>query len=375
MPTEPLTDARIGIVIDGAYRITRLIAEGGMAAVYEAVQLRLNKRVAIKLMASRLSANRRALARFHREAEITSRLRHPHLVEVIDHGQSGTGEPYLVMEYLDGEDLDHRLRRVGRLPIEAVVRVVRQVASALNAAHLQGVVHRDLKPANIFLLQAPGETDFVKVLDFGISKVMAAHTRLTNAACAVGTPCYMSPEQATGMFDSIDHHIDQWALGCIAWEMLLGTRPFVGHDATALLSQIVRMEPLPLPPRVPGLSSRCCGGRCASGQSIGSPRFVILPTPSSPRRSAGPPRQQFLRRRCRSSRRRPTRTSGATTRFACNRGIESSRLMPSAWWSLGSFFSGPSCCSVRAPQARRRPRRKTTWSSRRRSARRCHCRR
>ena len=206
-------DALVGSVLEGAYRITRLIGEGGMGAVYEAVQLRLNKRVAVKLMARDLAANREALARFHREAEITSHLGHPHLVTVLDFGQAESGEPYLVMEYLEGEDLEHRLRRVGRMPIEAVVHVVRQVASALGAAHDQGVVHRDLKPGNVFLLQIPGEPDFVKVLDFGISKMKAARTQLTNASAVMGTPNYMSPEQATGMVEEIDHHVDQWALG------------------------------------------------------------------------------------------------------------------------------------------------------------------
>jgi serine/threonine-protein kinase len=172
------------------------------------VQLRLNKRVAIKLMSRDLAANREALARFHREAEITSHLGHPHLVTVIDFGTAESGEPYLVMEYLEGEDLDHRLRRVGRMPIEAVVHVVRQVASALNAAHDQGVVHRDLKPGNVFLVQIPGEPDFVKVLDFGISKMKAARTQLTSASAVMGTPNYMSPEQATGMIDDIDHRAD-----------------------------------------------------------------------------------------------------------------------------------------------------------------------
>ena len=139
--------ALVGTVLGGVYRITGLIGEGGMGAVYEAVQLRLNKRVAVKLMARDLAANREALARFHREAEITSRLGHPHLVNVMDFGQAESGEPYLVMEYLEGEDLDHRLRRVGRMPIEAVAHVVKQVASALSAAHGQGVVHRDLTPS------------------------------------------------------------------------------------------------------------------------------------------------------------------------------------------------------------------------------------
>ncbi len=253
MTAEPLPDAIIGTVLEGAYRVTRLIGEGGMGAVYEAVQLRLNKRVAVKLMARELAANHEALARFHREAEITSHLGHPHLVTVIDFGTAESGEPYLVMEYLEGEDLDHRLRRVGRLSIETAVHVVRQVASALNAAHDQGIVHRDLKPGNIFISQIPGEPDFVKVLDFGISKMKAARTQLTSASAVIGTPNYMSPEQASGMVEEIDHRADQWALGCIAWEMLLGRGPFVADDAGALFYQIIHQDPHPLTPRVPGL--------------------------------------------------------------------------------------------------------------------------
>ena len=245
--------APVGTVLEGAYRITRLIGEGGMGAVYEAVQLRLNKRVAIKLMARDLASNREALARFHREAEITSHLGHPHLVTVMDFGQAESGEPYLVMEYLEGEDLDHRLRRVGRMPVDAVVHVVKQVASALNAAHDQGVVHRDLKPGNVFLLQIPGEPDFVKVLDFGISKMKAARTQLTKASAVMGTPNYMSPEQATGMVEEVDHHTDQWSLACIAWEMLLGRGPFVADEVAAVLYQIINLNPHPLAPRVPGL--------------------------------------------------------------------------------------------------------------------------
>jgi len=124
----------------------------------------------------------------------------------------------------------------------------------LNAAHDQGVVHRDLKPGNVFLVQIPGEPDFVKVLDFGISKMKAARTQLTSASAVMGTPNYMSPEQATGMLDDIDHHADQWALACIAWEMLLGRCPFVADETAALLYQIINLDPHPLAPRVPGLA-------------------------------------------------------------------------------------------------------------------------
>jgi len=243
----------IGAVLEGAYQITRLIAEGGMGAVYEGIQLRLNKRVAVKVMARALAANDEALVRFHREAEVTSHLGHPHLVTVIDFGTSEAGEPYLVMEYLNGEDLDHRLRREGRLPMQTAVEITKQVASALAAAHAQGIVHRDLKPGNVFLVQLPGEADFVKVLDFGVSKIKAARTKLTRSTSVIGTPDYMAPEQATGMIDDIDHHVDQWALACIAWEMLGGRPPFVADDLGALLYQIINLDPQPLLKRVPDL--------------------------------------------------------------------------------------------------------------------------
>jgi serine/threonine protein kinase len=245
--------ALTGAVLGGVYEVTRLVGEGGMGAVYEAVQLRLNKRVAIKVMARELASNEEALARFRREAEVTSHLGHPHLVNVMDFGTTDSGEPYLVMEYLDGEDLDHRIRYLGRLPLETAVAITRQVASALAAAHDQGIVHRDLKPANVFLVKVKGEADFVKVLDFGISKIKASRTKLTRATAVMGTPEYMSPEQATGMIEEIDHRADQWALACIAWEMLSGHAPFIADDMSALFYQVINMDPHPLSRRAPGL--------------------------------------------------------------------------------------------------------------------------
>jgi serine/threonine protein kinase len=248
-----------GATLEGAYRLVRLIGQGGMGAVYEAVQLRLNKRVAIKIMSREQTTNMVTLARFHREAEITSQLGHPHLINVMDFGTSESGEPYLVMEMLDGEDLDTRLQKVGRLPLETMVRITRQSASALGAAHAQDVVHRDMKPANIFLLQVPGETEFVKVLDFGISKMKAARAKLTRASAVVGTPIYMSPEQTRGDADNTDHRADQWALACIAWEMLSGYPPFLSDDVNALFLQINRVDPPPLARHVsdlvPGVES------------------------------------------------------------------------------------------------------------------------
>src|SRR5207247_1702896 len=158
-------------------------------------------------------------ARFRREVQVTSQLAHPHIVHVSDFGNAPGGQPYLVMEYLEGEDLADRLHRVGRLSLETALGIVNQVASALAATHAKGIVHRDLKPENVFLLRVEGVSDFVKVVDFGISKVKHSDEKLTRASVMMGTPAYMAPEQATGRVDDIDHRTDQWALACLAWEM------------------------------------------------------------------------------------------------------------------------------------------------------------
>src|SRR6187549_2603680 len=135
----PQDPGLVGSVLGGSYKITRMIGQGGMGAVYEGVQLRLERRVAVKLMARELSANPEAIARFRREAEVTSQLGHPHIVQVFDFGEAPTGEPYLVMEFLEGEDLEKRIQRVGRLPLTAAAHVIRQVASALSATHAKGI--------------------------------------------------------------------------------------------------------------------------------------------------------------------------------------------------------------------------------------------
>lgn len=226
-----------------------------MGAVYEAHHLRLQKRVAVKLMTRTLASQQEALARFHREASVASRLGHPHLVNVVDFGSSEDGQPYLVMEFLEGEDLERRIQRAGRVPVQKALQIARQTASAVAAVHAKGIVHRDLKPANIFLVQVPGEPDFVKVLDFGVSKIRASRTKLTDDSRVVGTPEYMSPEQVSGSSDEVDHRTDQWALACIVWEMLAGRSPFSADDPNALFYQLRNLPPPPLAKHAPDLPS------------------------------------------------------------------------------------------------------------------------
>ncbi len=237
------SDPLLGQTINGAYRIDRLLEHGGMGDVYEADGLRLNKRVALKVMLRDLATDEEAFARFRREAEVTSWLAHPHVVQALDFGIICSGEPYMVMELLQGEDLDHRLRRIGRLTSRKTLHVIKQTAEALAATHAKGIIHRDLKPANIFLQMLPGEADHVKVLDFGISTVHNGSEPLTRSEALMGTPHYMAPEQALGQVDNIDERTDQWALACIAWEALSGRTPFVADTIPCLLFQVVHEAP------------------------------------------------------------------------------------------------------------------------------------
>ena len=248
-------DLPIGTILGEHYRVTRLIGVGGMGAIYEASHLGAGKRVAVKLMSKELAAHPEALARFRREVKVTTELAHPNIVDVFDFGETPTGEPFLVMEFLDGEDLGHRLERDGRVALNIAVQIVKQVASALSVAHAEGVVHRDLKPDNVFLLRvangavvADGAV-FAKVVDFGISKVLkAATTQLTVARAVVGTPEFMAPEQASGRIDWIDHRTDQWALAVLSWHMLSGRLPFWKPEVNLILTQVIGEEPTSLHP-------------------------------------------------------------------------------------------------------------------------------
>jgi len=176
-----------------------------MGSVYEAAHSRLPKRFAVKMIAGEAAKKREALSRFRREAEITGRLGHPNIIEVIDFNETEAGEPYLVMELLSGEDMASYIERRGALDLAEVGTMMAQITSALDAAHESGVVHRDLKPHNIYLV---GKEQRVKVVDFGISKIQGQTSSLTRDESIIGTPHYMAPEQIDGAATKVDWRAD-----------------------------------------------------------------------------------------------------------------------------------------------------------------------
>ncbi len=244
--------ALIGRTIAHRYKIHGLLGEGGMGAVYEAEHLSIGRRVALKRLHPELAVDAHAVHRFQREARAAGSTGHENIVDILDLGFAEDGAPYLVMELLEGESLADRLRRQTKLSPERAAVIAGQVLAALEAVHGQGVIHRDLKPDNVFLTRRSGRRDFVKVLDFGVSKVATTPeaTKLTRTGMMVGTPHYMSPEQARGMRD-LDHRVDLYAVGVILYECLSGQLPFRGTNYHALLQAILTGDAPPLQALVP----------------------------------------------------------------------------------------------------------------------------
>ena len=230
---------QIGQTLGGKYEIVRLLGEGGMAFVYEANHRRLQQRVAIKLLTPEFARDPELVARFEREARGVARLRTKHVARVMDVDTTPEGVPYIVMEFLEGRDLDAELTARTRLPLAEAVDIVLQTCGGLVEAHGMGIVHRDLKPANLFLAnELEGNDRVVKVLDFGISKFIGEATRLTSSGAVMGTVLYMSPEQVRAR-PGVDTRADIWALGVILYELLAGRAPWEGHShqiAAAIVS-------------------------------------------------------------------------------------------------------------------------------------------
>jgi len=230
----------IGQLIEGKYRIVRLIGEGGMGAVYEGENVRISRRVAIKVLHAGYTENKEVLQRFEREAQAAGRIGNEHILEVLDLGSLPNGDHYIVMELLDGEPLSGRIKRLQRLSPFELGPLTRQVLEGLKAAHDAGIYHRDLKPDNIFILrQRGGRPDFVKIIDFGISKFQPLSgdgMKMTRTGAVMGTPYYMSPEQASGSQEA-DHRSDLYSVGVIMFEAVTGQVPF---EAATLISSCSR---------------------------------------------------------------------------------------------------------------------------------------
>jgi eukaryotic-like serine/threonine-protein kinase len=237
-PTDEL-DLLVGSTVAGKYHIDRLIGRGGMGAVFQATNAGIGKRVALKFLGAETSRDGDAATRFQREAEAASLAESPHIVQIFDSGRSEQGLPFLVMELLTGEDLRARLRRELRLDVESAVRIGVQVLKALKQAHAAGIVHRDLKPDNVFLCRREDEPSFVKIVDFGISKLQqrSGVDTLTHKGAVLGTAFYMSPEQAQS-FPDIDGRTDLFSVGAILYEMLTGEPPHSAPTYEAVLIAI-----------------------------------------------------------------------------------------------------------------------------------------
>ena len=245
---EPSLDPLLGTVIDQRYEVLSVLGEGGMGIVYETRHRLLGKRFALKALRKDLATDPEIAARFTQEARTAASVSHPGLVEITDFGQLPSGQPFFVMELLEGQSLAALIRRGGPIPAARAVNIVRQIAEGLGAAHDRSIVHRDLKPDNIHISRDDAGADRVKIVDFGLAKVIGA-SRLTRAGMVFGTPHYMSPEQAMG--EATDHRADIYALGVVMYEMFTGRVPFEADSYMGVLTKHMYMAPTP-PSQIPG---------------------------------------------------------------------------------------------------------------------------
>jgi tRNA A-37 threonylcarbamoyl transferase component Bud32 len=243
IPDDPL----IGQMLD-KYKVIRQIGEGGMGVVYSAMDTRLEKQVAIKVLKEDFAHRTDVVARFTQEAKSAARIKHENVLDVTDYGGTEDGSFYIAMELLVGTDLADVLAKEGAVELHRALNVAIQVTRALGAAHGKGIVHRDLKPENVFLVRADDGREVVKIVDFGIAQMKdmtgQGGKKLTQTGMIFGTPEYMSPEQAKGA--SIDHRVDIYAVGVILYEMAAGRTPFVGDSFMGILTQHLYEDPPPL---------------------------------------------------------------------------------------------------------------------------------
>jgi eukaryotic-like serine/threonine-protein kinase len=238
------SDKRVGQLIGERYQIRRVVADGGMGRVYEALDLRAKRNVALKILHSEVAGDEVAVERFKREFEVSTQLPHDYIVEVLDFQPTTDSTYALAMEYLYGEELRATLKREGVISPARLVRMLSQIAIGLDEAHTRKFVHRDLKPDNLFLGQT-SDGDIVKILDFGSVKDKGESAKkLTVLGTTIGSPFYMAPEQAQGL-DTLDHRADVWALAAITYECVTGQVPFQGNNGPSILLEILTKEPKP----------------------------------------------------------------------------------------------------------------------------------
>lgn len=253
--SSPIPRSRLGEILAGKYRIVRFLAEGGMAAVYEAQHIVVKRRFAVKILRADFSKRREILERFRREAETAGRIESEHLAAAVDFGISGDGSPFIVMEFLVGQSLAALLASELCLPVGRATDLCVQACLGVQAAHDAGIVHRDLKPQNLFVCRREDGTDLLKVLDFGIAKLAVAdgQSAVTRTGAMLGTPFYMAPEQARGERDA-DHRVDVYGLGAVLYEMLSGQRPHRGESPNAILHHIATQPAVSLDDKAGTLS-------------------------------------------------------------------------------------------------------------------------
>jgi serine/threonine-protein kinase len=259
---QPETKITASSLLVGKYKVTRELGRGGMAAVYEAENVSIGKKVAVKVLAAELANSNIVIERFFREARAAASVKSPYIVEVYDSGRLEDGRPFIAMELLEGESLYDRMARVRLFDPAVTVRIIGQVAKGLMKAHATNIVHRDLKPENIHLCKGEDGEEIAKILDFGLAKFYAPMkpdekaARLTREGAVFGTPAYMSPEQVKGQ-GNVDHRADLWALGCMTFECLTGRPVWNTDQGVAMTFAAIAASQLPVPSRLrPDLPAR-----------------------------------------------------------------------------------------------------------------------
>lgn len=302
--TRLVADVGPGTVLGGRYQLIQKIGAGGMGEVYEAEHAYVRRRVAVKILRHSIAADPDAVARLQREAHTTSTLGHPNIVDCFDFGYADDGQVYLVMEWLAGENLEQRLLREP-VDLESALEIISQTAAALAEAHAHGIVHRDLKPANLFLTVDRAGALLVKVVDFGIAKLVDTPANLSGANLLVGTPNYMAPEQALG--ETVDGRTDVYGLGVILYELVTGAAPFQAesplivihhHTSTIAVPPSMRAPDRCIAPEIDALVMRCLAkrpaDRFASMSELIAAVGAVRRRPAAESRPAGTPRWMLI---------------------------------------------------------------------------------